>query len=342
MRRQKKSRRSEHQIFGTLQNPEAHKNAISNEEYQAMRARERNAIEQHRLELLQKAARALEADPPKDLVLEPPSAEPATTASSAAPEPPSSASPDELAARELISQLQEAFPDFLPATPVSTPRTRKRPLARNRRQLPAASAEPASVDRHRRRCTICKHRDRESIEQDFLHWHSIRDIAWTHEIDDTRAITRHAVATGLRTQRRKNLLFAAENVASRADEAKVTGSNVLQAIRVCTQITDTGEWIDAPSRLVISTESNAPAPRPTVPPRLTGPRPMLQLHIADPANVSNQSDTSPISNRYAPRLENAVTAWKQRAATFLIGCFSPLFRAFAKPKNLVATPKISR
>ena len=54
------------------------------------------------------------------------------------------------------------------------------------------TARRADLERHSRKCTICRHPDRDAIEHDFLHWCHPVDIAEEFGLADHSSIYRHA------------------------------------------------------------------------------------------------------------------------------------------------------
>jgi hypothetical protein len=60
-----------------------------------------------------------------------------------------------------------------------------------------AKAENPSTSRHDRKCSVCRHRDRDEIEREFLNWRSPDSIAEDYGIAHHSSIYRHARATGL-------------------------------------------------------------------------------------------------------------------------------------------------
>jgi hypothetical protein len=163
------------------------------------------------------------------------------------------------------------------------------------------TSNPPSLDRHARKCKICKHKDREDIELDFLHWHNCYGISVEYELGGTRVLYRHAHATGLFDRRMLNIKFAAAHIVEYAEHCKPSGTAVLKAIQACSQINDHGQWIETPRRIIHQVEhhqASAPAPPQQIQPSV----------IVEPA--ANGSETE-ISNRHWMRLENSATSTKQ-------------------------------
>ncbi len=141
-------------------------------------------------------------------------------------------------------------------TPTSNSGSRSAAVPARRDPKPNLSPHPsASLDRHRRLCAICRHTDRDSIEQDFLHWMGPCEIASHYDLPDRFTVYRHAHATGLIALRKRNLRSALEYVIEGAEAIQPTASGLVCAMRAYTRITDDGEWLDSPKRVIFSHET---------------------------------------------------------------------------------------
>lgn len=124
----------------------------------------------------------------------------------------------------------------------------------------------ASLSRHRRKCVVCRHPDREAIEAEYLHWHGVWNISQDYKIADYRPLHRHARAYGVVRHRRENVLSALDTIVERGAEAPVTADSVIRAMRAYSCITESGQWVEPPTRVVFSVVRPAPesasAPRP--------------------------------------------------------------------------------
>jgi hypothetical protein len=123
--------------------------------------------------------------------------------------------------------------------------------------------------RHARKCTVCHHRDREFIDQDYLRWLSPKKIAREYSISHQSVVYRHADATGLRAQRRASLRATLENFIEQAESVRATAGSVVAAVRLYAQINDQGQWTPPVKRYIVehrsaSAEGSAPAPVPRV------------------------------------------------------------------------------
>jgi hypothetical protein len=143
-----------------------------------------------------------------------------------------------------------------------------------------AGLAPAPVPvlgRHRRRCAVCHHPDCDLIEEHFLNWHRPLDISVDFQLADKSSIYRHAHAFGLFDRRRRNIRCVTEQILEKVDGVRVTAHSVLQALRAFTQITEDGQWIEPPKRVVVthivqtesaSARSNSiPLPQPQLEPK---------------------------------------------------------------------------
>ncbi len=123
---------------------------------------------------------------------------------------------------------------------------------------PSAPREAGSpnLDRHARKCHVCRHPKRRAIEAAFLHWRSPDIIADRYDLSDRKSVYRHAHATGLWVRRKRKVCFVLEGLLERAGEATITASAIVSAVRAYTLINDAGEWVEPPARIGIETEGS--------------------------------------------------------------------------------------
>jgi hypothetical protein len=111
---------------------------------------------------------------------------------------------------------------------------------------------PHALILHARHCRVCAHPLREEIEHEFLRWVPSHQIVRTYELDDPLLPTgrgrfslyRHARAVGLYPRRARNIRTALEHMIESAAVVSLSGSNVLQAIRMFTQMDEDGRTIE--------------------------------------------------------------------------------------------------
>ena len=115
------------------------------------------------------------------------------------------------------------------------------------------STELRSTDRHSRKCQICRHPDRASIEEDFILWCPPGSI--TDEYGVPRmALYRHANAFDLFTIRRESLRLGLDRIVERGAETFVTGDMVIRAVKAQACLTDDNRWEDPPKRVIFSSD----------------------------------------------------------------------------------------
>jgi hypothetical protein len=108
-------------------------------------------------------------------------------------------------------------------------------------------------ERHTRKCSICRHPDRDAIEDEFLHWHRVIWIAQEFHIADHRSIYRHARAVGLIQARRENLHSALDNIVEQSDGIRASASDVLKAMRAYSCLdAATGRWTEPPKQVLVT------------------------------------------------------------------------------------------
>jgi hypothetical protein len=129
-------------------------------------------------------------------------------------------------------------------------------------------ARRANAARHARKCTVCHHKDREFIDQDYLRWLSPKKIAREYSISHQSVVYRHADATGLRAQRRASLRATLENFIEQAESVRATAGSVVAAVRLYAQINDQGQWTPPVKRYIVehrhanADPASTPAPVP--------------------------------------------------------------------------------
>jgi len=196
------------------------------------------------------------------------------------------------------------------------PRPSSEPFAAS--SVNSATHSP-SLERHRRKCSVCKHLHRDAIEEAFLHWVSPVTLTKDFSLPDWTSIYRHAQATGLYAQRRRNVRFVLENILERSDEVEITASALVRAVRAYASLTDSGEWVEPASRVIVSSGTAAnpgsvSLTSPAVPSRLEA-APIAML-MPESSVISEPSTTAPNDQVHQilihnPELDTDVTHTKQ-------------------------------
>jgi hypothetical protein len=120
------------------------------------------------------------------------------------------------------------------------------------------TARRADLERHSRKCTICRHPDRDAIEHDFLHWCHPVDIAEQFGLADHSSIYRHAHATGLFARRRQSICIALEPLLEHVHTIDVTAATVISAVRLYAQLNGESDRV-RPAKTVIVHHITHPA-----------------------------------------------------------------------------------
>jgi hypothetical protein len=158
----------------------------------------------------------------------------------------------------------------------------------------------ANLARHSRKCSVCHHKDREFIDDDYLRWISPESIARQYKISHHSVVYRHADATGLRTQRRASLRATLEHFIEEAQNVRVTAHSLVSAVRLYAQINDQGQWTPPTRRHIVEHHYFG------LPAEAGVPEPTKSKATATPiATISLQ--TNAISNRELLGLDHGAT-----------------------------------
>ncbi len=116
----------------------------------------------------------------------------------------------------------------LPKKRAADRRRKSRAADRARRKSRRAIARPMEpetpLQRHERKCVICHHPERETIEEFFVRWQQPHRMAQEYDLP-VRSLYRHAHATGLFAARRRNLRSVLEYILEDASVTQVTGDS---------------------------------------------------------------------------------------------------------------------
>jgi hypothetical protein len=107
---------------------------------------------------------------------------------------------------------------------------------------------------------LCRHPDREEIEQEFVNWRDVWYLAKDYKIGDYRCIYRHAAATGLIERRRANVRRVLDSILEKAP-GTVTADSVIRAIRAYSCLTNDNRWVEPTSRVEFSVAKPVPPVR---------------------------------------------------------------------------------
>jgi hypothetical protein len=113
---------------------------------------------------------------------------------------------------------------------------------------------------HRIKCNVCRHPDRDAIDEAFLRWQSPISLARTYGLADRSSIYRHARATGLLSRRRKAMSSALESIIEQAENVVPTATEIVMAVKMYSQFNKQGQWIEPPKRRIVHRVSTPPHP----------------------------------------------------------------------------------
>lgn len=116
----------------------------------------------------------------------------------------------------------------------------------------------APPSRHARKCTVCRHPDRDAIESLFLLWRSPVKLAVAFGIADHSHIYRHVHATGLFARRRATAR-PAKPVMDQMILATATPERVIRAVRLYAQLGSAFPALDQTDYDAISLDENIAA-----------------------------------------------------------------------------------
>ena len=106
-----------------------------------------------------------------------------------------------------------------------------------------AAKRGAALERHARKCAICRHPLRQMIEESFLHWRSPQTIMHCFDLKTETSIYHHAHAFNFFALRNRNLQSALANIVETIDTCDFTGTEMLQAVRSLAHLSEDGRWI---------------------------------------------------------------------------------------------------
>ena len=144
-------------------------------------------------------------------------------------------------------------------------------------------SELSAIERHSRKCSICRHPERQSIDEAFLHWRSPQTIMHCFGISSETTIYRHAHAFNFVALRNRNLQSALGNIIEDIDTRHFTGAEMLDAVRALAHLNENGRWISPTSKSeIVYSMQRLPAALAGSPairrpePILIGGRPLLE------------------------------------------------------------------
>ena len=146
--------------------------------------------------------------------------------------------------------------------PAPQSRSRRKPSRKCTRSKRSHRKRLTRLELHQAHCCICDASDQEEIEEAFVNWECVAQIAQEYNIE-RRAIYRHAHATGLFAMRDSNIRGALGHIIQRAGRVETTADSVIRAVKMFAHMNPRGEWFNPPTHVIVS---------PGVPQRSVTPR----------------------------------------------------------------------
>jgi len=105
------------------------------------------------------------------------------------------------------------------------------------------AAKKISEERHASQCSVCRHPQRDVIEEKFVDWVSQSQIIREHKLSRV-ALWRHAKATGLFIRRDSNIRTALSRFIERCSRVKPTAAALVAAVVAYSKIDSSGHTLE--------------------------------------------------------------------------------------------------
>jgi hypothetical protein len=133
-----------------------------------------------------------------------------------------------------------------------TKKRKRRPKKHRRPKTLNEEPQLSSLAMHEAQCMICGSECREEMDELFVNWHNVSEIGREFNTP-RRTIYRHAHAVGLFPIRDRNLRRSLGLIIHRAETAPgLTADSVIRAVRTLAHINETGEWVNPPTHVIVS------------------------------------------------------------------------------------------
>jgi hypothetical protein len=143
-------------------------------------------------------------------------------------------------------------PDQQTPEPQPVEKRKRRNKKRRRPKTVVEEPQPPSPAMHEAQCMICNSDYREEMDELFVNWHNVSEIAREYNTP-RRTVYRHAHATGLFPIRDRNLRRSLGLIIHRAETVPcLTADTVIRAVRTLAHINESGEWVNPPTHVVVS------------------------------------------------------------------------------------------
>jgi hypothetical protein len=96
---------------------------------------------------------------------------------------------------------------------------------------------------HRRRCSVCRHPEREAIEEAFLDWANVSRLTEEYHLPGRTAIYRHARALGLDARREGNFRRVLGHIIEKSSTVRPSADAIVRAVELYARL----GWIEPPA-----------------------------------------------------------------------------------------------
>jgi len=174
------------------------------------------------------------------------------------PEPAKSSAVPEIAMPQSRKSKEKPAMSASPASHAKSLLRARKPAPRraagSKSKIKTHLSHESSFERHRRKCRICCHPQREAIEELFIHWHSPESIHHDFAIYppfDVSCLYRHAHAAGLYKKRSRNLRDVFDLLLEQAGNVLPTAHGIVAVVRAYSCLTKTNQWVEPERRVHI-------------------------------------------------------------------------------------------
>jgi hypothetical protein len=129
---------------------------------------------------------------------------------------------------------------------------RRAPKKKTKGFVPEGTDPFTLMQRHKRKCAICRHPQRAEIEREYVEWGNAEEIAKRHRLANARALFRHAQAMELHLKRRQRLQSALDRIIERVGEVRVTAGAVVSAVRTQADLSSQGRWVEDAEKVYLN------------------------------------------------------------------------------------------
>ena len=148
-----------------------------------------------------------------------------------------------------------AQPPLDQQTPEPEPIKKRKRLKKKRQRHKTVTEEPQppSPAMHEAQCMICNSEYREEMDELFVNWHNVSEIAREYNTPRRTRLSPRARRSDYFRIRDRNLRRSLGLIIHRAETVPcLTVDSVIRAVRTLAHINETGEWVNPPTHVIVS------------------------------------------------------------------------------------------